>query len=148
MSKKNKGNKSRHEATQEQLAAHAAEPAAVLAPAVEEPVVTEPVTEPVVQKVEKPAPKEKRVSCRSRCQELIRQGLSNSEIWAIIQPEFNMPAGHKHYPGWYRGEMKRLAKTPEERAAVPASRPAPKAAPAVAPAAPAATVAAEEPVLA
>lgn len=36
---------------------------------------------------------------------LIADGKSNEEIWAIVQPQFNMPDNHKHYPQWYRRQV-------------------------------------------
>jgi hypothetical protein len=36
---------------------------------------------------------------------LIADGKSNDEIWSIVQPKFNMPDGHKHYPQWYRRQV-------------------------------------------
>lgn len=39
--------------------------------------------------------------------ELVQQGKSNAEIWAIIQPKFQLNGGKRHYPAWYRAEMKR-----------------------------------------
>lgn len=36
---------------------------------------------------------------------LIAEGKTNEDIWAIVQPKFNMPDGHKHYPQWYRRQV-------------------------------------------
>ena len=36
---------------------------------------------------------------------LIADGKSNEDIWAIVQPQFNMPDNHKHYPQWYRRQV-------------------------------------------
>ena len=38
---------------------------------------------------------------------LIRDGKTNKEIWEIIQPQFNMGEDKRHYPSWYRSQMKR-----------------------------------------
>ena len=46
-----------------------------------------------------------------RCRELILQGLPNSEIWSIIQPEFNLDDSKKYYPAWNRSDMARKSKT-------------------------------------
>lgn len=97
------------------------------------PVAPEPTT-PSEAKVEakvetKTEVKVARRTIRGVCREMIMKGYSNSEIWAVIKPEFNMPDSHKHYPAWYRNEMRRLAKTKEERDAVPVSRPQPRVQP-------------------
>lgn len=46
----------------------------------------------------------------SRCKELVLKGLSNSEIWEIVQPEFSMSDAKRSYPGWYRNSLKREGK--------------------------------------
>lgn len=38
---------------------------------------------------------------------LILGGKTNAEIWGIIQPAFNMADDKRHYPAWYRSQMKR-----------------------------------------
>ena len=49
------------------------------------------------------------VTFAARCRELISQGLTNAEVWAIIQPEYNSPDKCKSHPAWYRNQMKRVA---------------------------------------
>lgn len=38
---------------------------------------------------------------------LILDGKTNKEIWDIIQPSFKMEDNKRHYPAWYRSQMKR-----------------------------------------
>lgn len=64
-------------------------------------------------KAAKPAT-EKKVTCASRAKELILQGKSNKEVFAILQPEFNLPDKHSWYPGWYRHDLRRAGKLPKE----------------------------------
>lgn len=67
------------------------------------------VTDPVVQ--DKPA-KAKGVSAVAR--ELILAGKTNQEVWAAIKDAFNLDDSKKHYPTWYRCEMKRKGQLPAE----------------------------------
>lgn len=64
--------------------------------------------DPVV-KSDKPA-KAKGVSAVAR--ELILAGKTNQEVWAIIKDAFNLDDSKKHYPTWYRCEMKRKGQLP------------------------------------
>lgn len=52
-------------------------------------------------------PKEPKITVSSRARDLIRNGKTNDEVWAVIQSEFNLDDGKKHYPGWYRAAMVR-----------------------------------------
>lgn len=52
-------------------------------------------------------PKEPRVTVSSRARDLIRDGQTNDEVWAVLQAEFNLDDSKKHYPSWYRAAMKR-----------------------------------------
>ena len=61
--------------------------------------------DPVVQ--DKPA-KAKGVSAVAR--ELILAGRTNQEVWAVIKEAFNLDDSKKHYPSWYRCELKRAGK--------------------------------------
>lgn len=65
--------------------------------------------DPVVQ--DKPA-KAKGVSAVAR--ELILAGRTNQEVWAVIKEAFNLDDSKKHYPTWYRCEMKRKGLLPKE----------------------------------
>lgn len=37
----------------------------------------------------------------------IAKGLTNEEIWAKIKDEFKLDDNKRHYPAWYRSDMKR-----------------------------------------
>lgn len=65
-------------------------------------------SDPVV-KSDKPA-KAKGVSAVAR--ELILAGRTNQEVWAVIKEAFNLDDSKKHYPTWYRCEMKRKGQLP------------------------------------
>lgn len=64
--------------------------------------------DPVV-KSDKPT-KAKGVSAVAR--ELILAGRTNQEVWAVIKEAFNLDDSKKHYPTWYRCEMKRKGQLP------------------------------------
>ena len=49
---------------------------------------------------------------KSAIEALIYAGKTNAEIWAIVQPKFQMPETRKTYPSWYRWNLKRLGKLP------------------------------------
>lgn len=38
---------------------------------------------------------------------LIATGKTNAEVWAVLQEQFSLDDSKKHYPSWYRSEMKR-----------------------------------------
>ena len=65
--------------------------------------------DPVVKKDGKPA-KAKGVSAVAR--ELILAGRTNQEVWTVIKEAFNLDDSKKHYPTWYRCEMKRKGQLP------------------------------------
>jgi hypothetical protein len=44
--------------------------------------------------------------------ELILAGRTNQEVWAVIKEAFNLDDSKKHYPTWYRCEMKRKGQLP------------------------------------
>jgi uncharacterized cupredoxin-like copper-binding protein len=59
------------------------------------------------------AAKTKRVereSCSSVAKSLILAGKTNQEVWDVISKQFKLDASKKHYPTWYRCQLKRLAK--------------------------------------
>lgn len=62
-------------------------------------------TDEVVKKVK---PEDTTVSSLSR--ELILAGKTNKEVWTIIKAKFKLEDNKKHYPAWYRSEMKRSGK--------------------------------------
>jgi hypothetical protein len=71
-----------------------------------EPVTAEPVTaEPVIAEPVKKAGRKPTVS--GTCQQLIRQGLSNAEIWIIVKEQFRLDDSKKYYPAWNRAMMVR-----------------------------------------
>ena len=43
----------------------------------------------------------------SAIRQYITDGMSNQEVWDLVSVEFDMPESKKHYPSWYRSEMKR-----------------------------------------
>jgi hypothetical protein len=59
--------------------------------------------------VAKPAPaaSTKKTSISATARSLILDGKTNQEVWEIIKSEFNLDDSKKHYPTWYRCEMKR-----------------------------------------
>ena len=62
----------------------------------------------LLDKAAEPKPaKEPRVTVSSRARDLIRDGQTNEEVWAVLQAEFNLDDSKKHYPGWYRAAMAR-----------------------------------------
>ena len=52
-------------------------------------------------------PKSPRRTVSSVCRELILQGQTNDEIYAAIVTEFNVGADKKHYPSWYRCDLRK-----------------------------------------
>lgn len=43
----------------------------------------------------------------SRARELILAGKENADVFATLKAEFNLDDSKKHYPSWYRSEMRR-----------------------------------------
>jgi len=52
-----------------------------------------------------------RSSVASRCRQLIIDGLTDIEVWQLIQHEFSLPREKYYYPRWYRMELHRLHRT-------------------------------------
>ena len=76
------------------------------------PVVAAVSTPAPVVKAEKPAKTEKaegKVSVSATIRTLILEGKSNQEIWDSMGPDGSALIGdnHKHYPSWYRCELRR-----------------------------------------
>ena len=46
----------------------------------------------------------------SACREHILAGHDNKKVWDLLKSEFKLDDSKKHYPGWYRSEMKRKVK--------------------------------------
>jgi hypothetical protein len=53
------------------------------------------------------APAAKRVGVSQTARDLILAGKTNAEVWAVLQAQFKLDDGKKHYPTWYRSELKR-----------------------------------------
>lgn len=49
----------------------------------------------------------KRVGISQTARDLILAGKTNAEVWAVLQAQFKLDDGKKHYPTWYRSELKR-----------------------------------------
>jgi hypothetical protein len=71
--------------------------------------VGDPVNEHGVVKAVK-TKRVERTSCSSVAKELILAGKTNQEVWDVISKQFKLDATKKHYPTWYRCQLKRLAK--------------------------------------
>lgn len=56
------------------------------------------------------ATKPKRRGVSSMARDLILAGKTNQEVWAAIKEAFNLDDSKKHYPSWYRCELKRAGK--------------------------------------
>lgn len=41
------------------------------------------------------------------CRQLVKDGKTNAEIWAVVKKEFKLTDSKKHYPAWYRAELAR-----------------------------------------
>lgn len=48
-----------------------------------------------------------KITVSSFIRSLIQAGKTNAEIWAEVQPKFNLADSKKNYPAWYRSEMNR-----------------------------------------
>jgi len=59
-------------------------------------------------------PKVKKVGISATARELILNGKTNQEVWAILKEQFNLSDSKKHYPTWYRCEMKRNGQLPQD----------------------------------
>lgn len=53
------------------------------------------------------AVKATRTTCSSVAKELILAGKTNQEVWDVISKQFKLDATKKHYPTWYRCQLKR-----------------------------------------
>jgi hypothetical protein len=45
---------------------------------------------------------------------LILDGKTNAEVWEILQAKFELDHSKRHYPTWYRCEMKRTGLLPQD----------------------------------
>lgn len=71
------------------------------AKATTEPKVEEPTAKAAAE------PRAKRAGLANTIREMIVDGMSNEDIWAAVKEKHNLDDRKKHYPGWYRCEMKR-----------------------------------------
>lgn len=74
--------------------------------------ITEPPTPELPKTTEPKAPKVRKVTCTSVSEELIMAGKTNAEVWAVIQPQFNLDDKKKGYPAWYRMNLARKGMNP------------------------------------
>lgn len=51
-----------------------------------------------------------RISCSSVARELIKAGKTNEEVWKVIREQFKLSDDKRHYPTWYRSQLKREGK--------------------------------------
>lgn len=77
----------------------------------------QPKAKPTKQAAAKPAaktaaPKREGISATARA--LILEGKTNTEVWEVLQAKFNLDQSKRHYPTWYRCEMKRTGLLPQD----------------------------------
>lgn len=65
-------------------------------------------------KATRPAAETKRTGISATARALILAGKTNQEVWAELKQQFNLDDSKKHYPTWYRCEMKRKGLLPKE----------------------------------
>lgn len=58
--------------------------------------------------------KVKKVGVSSVARDLILAGKTNQEVWEVLKEQFNLDDSKRHYPTWYRCEMKRKGMIPAE----------------------------------
>tara|TARA_R110000868_G_scaffold403261_1_gene680373 strand:- start:54 stop:485 length:432 start_codon:yes stop_codon:yes gene_type:complete len=63
-----------------------------------------------------PAPdaKHKREGISATARALIADGKTNAEVWEVLQARFDLDKSKRHYPTWYRCEMKRTGLLPKD----------------------------------
>jgi hypothetical protein len=66
--------------------------------------------DPVVAVEAKP----KKMGISATARELILSGKTNQEVWEVLKQQFNLDDSKKHYPTWYRCEMKRTGMLPKD----------------------------------
>jgi hypothetical protein len=59
-------------------------------------------------------PKVKKAGISATARELILAGKTNQEVWEVLKQQFDLDDSKKHYPTWYRCEMKRTGLLPKE----------------------------------
>lgn len=60
-----------------------------------------------VVKTARPAAETKRTGISATARALILAGKTNQEVWVELKQQFDLDDSKKHYPTWYRCEMKR-----------------------------------------
>lgn len=58
--------------------------------------------------------KPKKMGISATARELILSGKTNQEVWEALKQQFDLDDSKKHYPTWYRCEMKRTGLLPKE----------------------------------
>lgn len=58
--------------------------------------------------------KAKKLGISATARELILSGKTNQEVWEALKQQFNLDDSKRHYPTWYRCEMKRTGLPPKE----------------------------------
>jgi len=62
----------------------------------------------------KTATKTSREGISSFARQMISDGSTNQEVWAALVEKFNLDDSKRHYPTWYRCEMKRTGLLPRD----------------------------------
>lgn len=65
-----------------------------------------PAAKEAAPAVKEPKPA-KRTGISQTARDLILAGKTNMEVWALLQAQFGLDDSKKHYPTWYRSELKR-----------------------------------------
>ena len=58
--------------------------------------------------------KAKKLGISATARELILSGKTNQEVWEVLKQQFNLDDSKRHYPTWYRCEMKRTGLLPKD----------------------------------
>lgn len=58
--------------------------------------------------------KPKKMGISATARELILAGKTNQEVWEALKQQFNLDDSKRHYPTWYRCEMKRTGLLPKD----------------------------------
>ena len=58
-------------------------------------------------KVTEATQKQPKATVSGVARDLIKQGKTNEQVWAQLQAQFKLDDSKKHYPAWYRAQMKR-----------------------------------------
>ena len=54
----------------------------------------------------------KRIGISQTARDLILEGKTNQEVWEVLKQTFSLDDSKRHYPTWYRCELKRTGKLP------------------------------------